>query len=210
MKLADIYNLFESPILTFPTNFDLDTDKGNASMAKSLMKEYNKTALKDFGGEYTLWEFKRAYALIRNVDNYIAYYMQFKFDNVPLIKRQCVRQIAVWRSEAVTVYVKGLAEFIFKTYLLHRYGTVITDAEQTPDGKRFWGNRMLEALHDPSLYVYYLNYHAPRELVQIHTEREFENIVRSKPAYGETQAFETRRFIITSKPFNVKKVDNHK
>lgn len=198
MKLE---NLFEMPQNTFPTDFGLDDLDFNKKFGTELLKSYGtKTAIKKYDDGYTLWELKREYALIRDVDNYIAYYMRFKFDMIPLIKRQCVRQVTVWRSQLA--HTHGLAKDIFTNTLVPSYQTVITDAEQTADGKRFWGDRIREALDDSSLFVYYINISHPKEIIEVKSMSEYADIVQGKPAYGDRRDFQNRRFIITSKPFD--------
>ena len=195
MKLEE---LFEAPQNTFPQEFGLDEYEENIQRGKELLAEKNKIALEQLG-EYTLWEFKRKYALIRNEDSYIAYFMQFQFDMVPVINRKAVRQIIVWRGN-VTKYTQGLPTKIFREYLLDRYGTVITDMEQTADGKRFWSDRILQILNDPRYKIYYLNYIHPRETIEITSSKQFEEILRNKPAYGDELKYQHRRFILTNKP----------
>lgn len=198
MKLHDIASLLESPANTFPTDFGLDDETRNKDFGTGLLKQHSKQALEQIG-DFTLWEFKREYALIRNEDNYVAYYMQFRFDLINQIKRQCVRQITVWRSVLVSEQ-SGLAKRIFLNHLLKSYQTVITDAEQTPDGRRFWADRIRDCLSD-GIIVYYLNIIAPREITQIHTMADYADIVSGRPAYGDETKFQHRRFVITSQPF---------
>ena len=131
MKLQGVIALLEPPLNTFPTDFGLDDDAHNKQFGGELLKQPSKRALEKVG-DFTLWEFKREYALIRNEDNYVAYYMHFRFDLINTIKRQCVRQVAVWRSVKVNEY-SGIATKIFLEQLVYNYGTVITDSEQTAD-----------------------------------------------------------------------------
>lgn len=197
MKLDD---LFETPQNTFPTEFGMDNDADNKAEGRKLLKSYGtKNAVKKIDG-FTLWELKREYALIRDSDSYVAYYMRFQFDMIPLIKRQCVRQITVWRSKSV-LPVTDITKQIFND-LIFKYQTVITDAEQTEDGRRFWLSRIREALDDSSLFVYYINISHPKEIIEVKSMNEYADIVQGKPAYGDKRDFQNRRFIITSKPFD--------
>lgn len=197
MKLED---LWEAPQNTFPTEFGLDDEDFNKKFGRKLLNgPTTKTPIKKIGDDFTLWEFKREFAVIKNSNRYIAYYMKFRFDNVPVINRQCVRQVVVWRSaEPIT---QRMGREMFNDILLPRYQTVITDAEQTEDGKRFWKDRIADALADSSLKVYYLNIYTPKEIVEVKSFDEYTQIVQGKPAYGDESEYKNRRFIITRKPF---------
>ena len=138
-----VMELFESPKHTFPTDFGLDEFDYNVKFGQELLKQYSKVALEKVGDGYTLWEFKREFALIRDEDSYVAYYMKFRFDMINLIKRQCVSQIAIWRSRMVNEQ-SGMAKRIFMNHLIPKYGNIITDSEQTEDGRRFWADRIRE------------------------------------------------------------------
>lgn len=196
MKIEDI---FEAPQNTFPTEFGLDETVTNIRFGKSLLSQ-RKTAISKVDEDYTLWEFEREYALIRDSDSYVAYYMKFRFDMIRLIKRMCVRQVIVWKSKEALPDA-AITKKIFND-LIHKYQTVITDAEQTPDGRRFWLNRISDALSDSSLFVYYINIIHPTEVVAINSMQEYTKVIQTKPAYGDKTNFQTRRFIITSKPFD--------
>lgn len=197
MKIEDI---FEAPQNTFPTEFGLDNYARNTEFTRLLMKQHKKSAVMKIDDRHTLWEFDREYAVINDGDMRVEYYMRFRFDMVKMLQRQCVRQIAVWRSNYPVT--RGLAKKIFSEVLVPRYQTVITDAEQTPDGRRFWADRIADALTDSALFVYYINIMHPREIVRVHSAKEYRDVVEQKPAYGDSNVFQNRRFIITSKPFD--------
>jgi len=55
-----------------------------------------------------------------------------------------VSQIALWRRTG-SPFVQKLTTRIFFTYLLPKYGCILSDAQQTQDGNTFWINRMAEA-----------------------------------------------------------------
>lgn len=163
------------------------------------MKEHKKTPIEKIG-EFTLWEFERQYALIRDSDKYVAYYMKFRFDNVRLLRRQCVRQVVVWRTNKVDT--DGIAKRIFLKHLIPSYQNIITDAEQTPDGRRFWQDRIRNTLNDKAAYVYYIDIQHPREVTEIKSMDEYDDIISGKSTYGEGQKYQNRRFVIMVQPYN--------
>lgn len=206
MKLEDLVNLkeelklWEAPENVFPTDFGLEDEKYNKEFGRELLMDRKKAALEKIG-EYTLWEFSRQYALIRDSDNYVAYYMKFKFDNIRLLRRQCVRQVVVWRSVGLSV-TEGLAKRIFLKYLIPNYQNVITDAEQTPDGRRFWQDRIGNIIEDKLAHIYYIDIEHPREVTEIFSMSDYFEMVNDRPVYGDGNRYQNRRFVIMVEPFN--------
>jgi len=196
-----VMELFESPKHTFPTDFGLDEFDYNVKFGQELFKQYSKVALEKVGDGYTLWEFKREFALIRDEDSYVAYYMKFRFDMINLIKRQCVSQIAIWRSRMVNEQ-SGMAKRIFMNHLIPKYGNIITDSEQTEDGRRFWADRIRECVTQGDCYVYYVSIYPDRKILDVSSMKDYEHIIRNQPAYGSNEMFKNRRFVITTKPLD--------
>lgn len=199
MKILD---LFETPQHTFPTEFGLDDDVKNASVAKDWLSDKRKQPLEQFdGGRYTLYELPRAFILVDHSDNKtpkLVYAMQFKVAFHKFIGRQCAQQIAVWR-DPTSLATKGLARHVFTDYLLQNYKTVITDSVQTPDGQRFWDERIAESLNE-GMYVYYVNLLPTREIVNIESVEQYKKIKNSKEIWGDETKHQARRIIITTSP----------
>jgi hypothetical protein len=198
MKVDD---LFETPMSIEPAEFRLDEPDRNAAVARDVLKDTRKRALEKFGnGEYTLFELPRAFALVRHEqeDLRIVYYMQYKLAFHKFIGRQCAQQIAVWRDNA-DPFSSGIAKHLFFNYLLTNYKTVITDSMQTPDGQRFWDNRVVEALQQ-KLYVYYVNLLPVREITQIRDFLEYRQLKLNKQIWGDEQKHQARRIIVTTTP----------
>ena len=89
MKLEDIKSLtglleglLETPQSIGPVEFNLDKKDVNAKEASKLLSDKSKVALKSYeDGDYTLYQFSRAYALIDHRDKFIpriAYLVKFK------------------------------------------------------------------------------------------------------------------------------------
>ena len=193
MKLGRI---FESPKYTFPQEFNLDDESVNIKTGKELMNDSRKEAIKAIG-DYTLYAFPRAYALIHNDSKYVAYLMKYEVNFHKFLQRQCASQVLVWRAPVRREAI-DLARYIFWSHLLPSYKTIITDSVQTPDGERFWGNRLTEAFAN-GIYVYYVSFIPNREVIQIHNENEFLKIRTDKDIWGDESKHQGRRIIITSK-----------
>ena len=210
MKLQDIvqqpHEVFESPQYTFPQEFGLDEPKQNITQTLSFLKDKNKTPIAKYSdGEFTMYEFPRMYLLVNHTDDYAPqteYAMKFKLEFNKFLNRQTVQQIVVWRK-LLSNFTNGLAKTIFLNELLPKYKTIITDAYQTQDGKRFWGNRIVEALGN-GLFVYYINSLQPRTIKQTHSISELDNLVNNDKVWGDSQKFQAQRLVITSE-----KIDEH-
>lgn len=103
-----------------------------------------------------------------------------------------VTQIRVFRDSTNTK-TKGIAEEIFWQHLLPMTGLIVTDQDQTPDGRRFWGNRIGEAF-DLDLKVGYWNQNNRQVLW-------FDNVdhykIESDSLYKESdRSFQAHRLII--------------
>lgn len=67
-------------------------------------------------------------------------------------------QLLVWRTvvPAHQGVLNGFAARVF-AHLLNAYNIMITDEQQTSEGKRFWIYRMAEAIESPSQKVFYID-----------------------------------------------------
>lgn len=69
--------------------------------------------------------------------------------------RKTCTQIMVWRTSNARHKraVRELPELFFK-YFLQSYSIVVSDEEQTPDGRRFWEGMISWAIETPDYHVY--------------------------------------------------------
>jgi hypothetical protein len=194
--------LFETPQHTFPTEFGLDQDDTNTKLAKEWLADKRKRPLEQLGGgQYTLYELPRAFILVDHEDQHnpkLVYAMQYKLAFHRFIGRQCAQQIAVWKDPTALI-TRGMATHIFGDHLLSTYKTVITDSMQTPDGQRFWDERIAEAL-SVGLYVYYVNLLPHREIIAISNVAQYKQLKGSKEIWGDESKHRARRIIITTSP----------
>ena len=201
MKLKQ---LFEAPQQIGPTEFGLDNIETNKKFGNYLLhgiktRYMTKTPLYKID-EATLWELKKQYALIRDSDNYVSYYMKFQFNHIKAIDRLCVSQVIVWRSQGYYPD-PSISKKIFND-LIFKYKTVITDSMQMGNGRGFWQLRIAEALA-ASMHVYYLNYsNSNYELIEISTHSDYFDVLNAKQPYGPTGDYQRKRFIITTEQFD--------
>lgn len=204
MKLHEIVDIFESPQMTFPTDFKLNDDKFNVDMAREYLHDKRKKILESGeNGKYTLYEFPRAFVMIDHETKEsprIVYLMRYEVKFHKFINKQTAQQITVWRDTQHYI-TEGLAKHVFFNYLLHNYKAIITDAQQTDDGQKFWDKRILEALKNEK-FVYYVNLMPDRELVKITNDAEYRKLVRNKEIWGDKQKHQSRRIVISDTELN--------
>ncbi|MDP2543418.1 hypothetical protein Q8W15_04715 [Photobacterium damselae subsp. piscicida] len=71
----------------------------------------------------------------------------------------------VWASPSNEDLLIGLPRKVFN-HFLERYIIVVSDDEQTADGKRFWERRISNAFADNN-HVYYIENERPREILSV-------------------------------------------
>lgn len=195
--------LFEAPQELNATEFNLDDPKVNRRLAHDFT--HNGEKLEDVTERLSLWQRGRRIALVLEdpgKPRSLIYYVQWKERFHKLIGHKAISQVAVWR-DALDPRSKGIAAKIFWEHLLPIHEVMMTDTMQTPDGKRFWTNRVAEAF-EHRLRVYYLNLlPAPatgeRELIEIHDLQHFADLAREKDFWGREDLHQARKIIISDK-----------
>jgi hypothetical protein len=91
-------------------------------------------------------------------DKFVAYYMRFEIQNAQFVDTSWCTQVMVWRGHLSANKSKGIPEKVFYDYVLDKFGVAVTDGEQTPDGERFWKQRIIEAFANSKLKVYILDF----------------------------------------------------
>jgi hypothetical protein len=129
----------------------------------------------------------------------LIYYVQWKEVFHRLVGHRAISQVAVWRDQ-LDPRSQGMAWRIFWEHLLPIHQVLLTDALQTPDGKRFWTNRVAEAF-EHGLNVYYLNLlpaspDNQRELIRIRDAQHFADLAAEKDFWGRDDLHQARKIII--------------
>lgn len=114
-------------------------------------------------------------------------------------KQHCT-QVMVWRTFMPEYQdaLQGLAKRIF-AWLLETYEIVVSDNEQTADGRRFWEYRISEAIADPEYEVMIWDgTKEDDELQRITSEAEF--VSKWSPyAWGTDPEIHQHRLLVISK-----------
>jgi hypothetical protein len=194
--------LFEMPKEINATEFNLDDEKVNHRVAVNF--KYDGELLEDLGKGLALYQRGSRIALVQESVGAgsllsIIYYVQWKEIFHKFVGHQAISQVAVW-ADKNHPSSQGIASRIFWEFLLPIHDVIITDALQTPDGHRFWRNRVGEAFQH-HLRVYYLNLMKStggvgRELIEIHDAAEFAKLAREKDFWGREDLHQARKIII--------------
>lgn len=200
MLLQDL--LFEMPKLINATEFNLDRPAVNRRLAYDM--KMNGEKLEDIVGVGVLYKNGSKIALVvqdEGVPTHLIYFVQWKEVFHNFVGHIASSQIAVW-ADSVDPRSTGIAKKIFWEQLLPIHGVLITDALQTPDGQRFWRNRLSEAFEN-KLNVYFLNLipaknlHT-RELIKIADLKDFTKLAATKEFWGKEELHRARKIIISS------------
>lgn len=131
----------------------------------------------------------------------ITYYMKYEVGNNGKIG-QYVWQSLVWINPSA-VYIEHYPQKVFFQYLLPKFHSILTDSEQTFDGKRFWTYRIRDALK-MNLNVYFYDFDK-HNIIPIHNMNEFIKIQNLYDIWGNTNRHELKRILISSKQIPIQR-----
>jgi hypothetical protein len=124
----------------------------------------------------------------------IAYAVDIKISEEKIAYKTCT-QILVWASPSNEDLLIGLPRKLFN-HLLNTYTIMVTDREQTPDGKRFWERRIAQAFNDGLCVYFYDKTH--NNLIQIKDNDAF--LEHYEPlGWGNDDAYKNKLFVINKK-----------
>lgn len=186
------------PELIEDTSFDLDDD---ASRKELFTKLTNKLSVERIGS-YKGLEFYATgrssnegyWFLLNKRGTDLAYVCRFITLGASSMqfKAKVVTQIAVWRNYNYAES-RAFPAYIFFRMLLPKYGVVMSDSQQTNDGRKFWQSRMLDALHK-GLFVYTFDQNT-RDLNRLHNTDDIDDA--APYLWKKDPKFRTRRVLIS-------------
>lgn len=137
--------LFQTPQIVAPTDFNLADATANCQLAQKLIKK--KTETIEDTADYEIIRTGSVrngnIALLNKHNRLIDYLVHYNAKHYSHIG-QTVTQLRLWRR-AASPYVQGITRRIFFYYFLQNYPAIMSDGSQTPDGRSFWLGRMAEA-----------------------------------------------------------------
>lgn len=133
----------------------LDNEDSNKKMYRELTKKSTKKEILKIAPNGQLFWVGHKIFLVDNDNQRIDYYMQYEIQHIFKIKT--VTQIAIW-ADYISQYInlpsgERVSKYVFFNILLPLTDTIVTDALQTDDGRRFWINRVTESIK-AGLHVY--------------------------------------------------------
>ena len=195
MRISDI--LYEMPMIHSDLDsHELSTKDGNLM----YFRRYEKGAelVSDLGGGVGVYHSDRGnptYLVLDHERQRVLYYMQY----VPSNNRQLgkyVYQKFLWIDKGSRGTVGYLPTHYFYQ-LVDEFGMVVTDSEQTSDGRRFWEKRIADAF-GRGLRVYYHDFKTS-ELVKLHTVSDVSEYDHKYAIYSDNESALDRVFVITSR-----------
>ena len=166
--------------------------KFNANKYKKLVERLtNHASVYKLGSEYFCLD---------NEFKSITYYMKYEVGNNGKLG-SFVWQSLVW-TEPSAKYIISYPKKIFFDDLLSKFGTILTDSEQTWDGKRFWKWRISEAF-DKGLNVYLYDF-SNHKIIKIEDNTHFRQAELIHDIWGTTNKHKMKRMVISNKELPLK------
>jgi hypothetical protein len=154
----DLPSILEMSMLIEPMDdHALNTPEGNLMAFKLYISHDNDIEpLTDNINIYRGYGRKRDWIFAADPDKQEIYYlMQYVEGRDKQLKHYCMQKW-LWVNPHMRSVVGQLpTKYFFK--LLDEFGTIVTDSEQTPDGKKFWIRRIKESFAK-GFNVYYYNF----------------------------------------------------
>ena len=124
----------------------------------------------------------------------IAYAVDIEVTDEKINHTSCT-QVVVWASPENEELLIGFPRKVFNS-LLQKYVIMITDKQQTSDGKRFWERRIIQALND-NHYVYFFDKNKDKKRLQsiLNSDDFFE--IFEPLGWGNDKKHQHKLFIIS-------------
>lgn len=120
------------------------------------------------------------------VNDEVEYFVKFK-DVRNIIDQKVTRQVLVHRNKS-GVLSAGIPKIVFFDYLIPMFGGIVTDTQQTYNGKRFWEGVATDALKQPNKYDVYIVNRSSKEIVKLTNQKHFNDNVKN--IWGDSRLFE--------------------
>ena len=132
----------------------------NKTLAKKFIAKYSSPYIVDglnFPDNFQLLANKKKTSIRlidrTDIDNpRISYAVDIEVSDEKIKHKTCT-QVIVWANPRNEELLIGFPRKMFN-HLLQKYVIMVTDKQQTPDGKRFWERRIIQALDD-NKFVYF-------------------------------------------------------
>lgn len=201
MLLAELTNLAEEVLQEMPQEIedldwlDLEDHKRNTAAYHRLFGTEAKKDLETVWSSAKLYKYRSTFFTLDTKKRSITYYMSYMVGNNGNLG-DYVWQSLVWRNGA-TPYTAGLPQSVFFNRLLPKFGCIITDSQQTWNGKRFWELRITDAF-EKGLNIYYYDF-GTHECTKVDNLEDFDDLRQENDIWGKTDQHQMKRMVITVK-----------
>ncbi|WP_455917388.1 hypothetical protein [Pseudomonas cerasi] len=128
-------------------------------------------------------------ALINDLERSVVYYNRVVISNIVDLNCRPATQNLVWRSANAqhAAVLRDVAQKVFFNYILDRYDVILSDNQQTGEGKFFWQRQMSNALA-LGLHVYYYQM-LTADLEPINNQEDLNNLEDQLWAEDDAQEY---------------------
>lgn len=196
MRLEELtQGLFESPLAIEPLDDHvINTTFGNHKYYNMYIRKDNDIV--PLTNEINIYSdmYKRKghiFAADPKVEQ-IYYLLNYETSTNPILGKY-VAQTWLWIDKNIGVVKSLPTKYFFE--LVDEYGTIVTDSEQTPDGKKFWIKRIKDAF-TKNLNVYYFNF-ITSELVKLNSPNDVSTYDAKYQIYSQHETSLDKVFVIT-------------
>lgn len=124
----------------------------------------------------------------------IAYAVDIELTNETINHKSCT-QILVWKRPGNEEGLNGFPAKMF-THFLQKYIVMITDKQQTADGKRFWENRIVQAFQE-GFFVYFCDKNSGENKLQL-IENSDDFFEQFEPlGWGNDELHQNKLFVLS-------------
>lgn len=199
--MADYPLLQEMPKDVEPLDYhSLNDPLENEILYLKLMKDKYKKHLFQVFDKADIYQLGSQYFCLDTRLECVSYFMKYKVNTVGKMG-QCVWQSLVWTYPPAS-YISGIPQKMFFEYLLPKFGTIMTDSEQTWDGRRFWRLRLVEAF-EKQLNVYFYDF-SNHNIEKIDDYKHFTDCDKRRGIWGPFDSHKMKRMVISNKNLPLK------
>lgn len=187
-----VKDLFEMPEMIGDEDFGLESDVINKEMAQSFLRDKDTQNLGKLKN-HTLYKQNNRLALIDTTVGetpHILYYLKYEINHLNILNCDAAQQVAVWKEHGGET--NDIASEMFFTFLLPLVGCIVTDLYQTTYGKRFWLDRVADAIKI-GLKVLYINTDT-NKITTINDMNKLKSL--QKEIWGDGEQYQHRRVVI--------------
>jgi hypothetical protein len=137
------------------------------------------------------------YFTVSQDNKFITYLTQYTLNAYPYLSRQSCTQIKIWRTNEAPV---TLVSRIFWDQLFKLTGLIVSDNQQTPDGREFWHRQASRAL-GLGIHVYVVDLTDGEKLL-VKDITHLRELWAGRDVYGPTKRFREVRLAISKEPLS--------